>query len=64
MNKMKKFKVTQRYYDNGHVFAEVSEIHEGDDLTPFTEHKNFDEYVDTFETHEEARAFYEEAMEA
>ena len=36
------FKVTQRYYDNGKVFAEVSEVHEGDDLTPFTECKKFD----------------------
>jgi len=58
------FKVTQRYYDNGKVFAEVSEVKEGDDLTPFVELKNFDQYVDTFETHEEARDFYEEAINA
>ena len=56
------YKVTQRYYNNGKVFAEVSEVHEGDDLTPFTEFKTHDEYIDTFQTHEEARSFYEGAI--
>jgi hypothetical protein len=58
------YKVTQRYYDNGKVFAEVSEVHEGDDLTPFVELKGYDQYTDTFPTHAEAREFYEQALEA
>jgi len=57
-----KYKVNQRYYDNGRVTAKLTEIKEGDKLEPFAEFDTYDEYVDQFEDLEEAKAFHKEVL--
>ena len=62
---MKKFVVWQKYFNSGKVEAGIKEIEEqeAEQFIDFKEMENYDFYNDVFDTREEAKEFYQQALE-
>ena len=61
---MKKFVVWQKYFNNGKVKAGIKEIEEQEveQFIDFKEMESYDLYNDVFDTKEEAKNFYQQAL--
>lgn len=61
---MKKFVVWQKYFNNGKVKAGIKEIEEqeAEQFIDFKEMETYDFYNDVFDTREEAKEFYQQAL--
>lgn len=61
---MKKFVVWQKYFNNGKVKAGIKEIEEQEveQFIDFKEMESYDLYNDVFDTKEEAKKFYQQAL--
>ena len=61
---MKKFVVWQKYFNNGKVKAGIKEIEEQEveQFIDFKEMEGYDLYNDVFDTKEEAKKFYQQAL--
>ena len=61
---MKKFVVWQKYFNNGKVKAGIKEIEEQEveQFIDFKEMESYNLYNDVFDTKEEAKKFYQQAL--
>jgi len=63
-----KYKVVQRFWDNGKVTSTLSKVEDNEDYDvgrSYTNHsKKYDEYIDVFESHEKAKKFHDQAKSA